>query len=377
MGKGRELGLQLRQWIATGSVGLDNPQALANRLIDALGAEESLRGPVRDLANQPLMLRVLQLQGGPQRSAIQALSGHLAGIYSPRVLAELLDLLEAASGVAPSPPDGEPADPALSRAPSGAPAAVPRLGPLRFPTPESLRPLGPGLALAAASAPVLFWVGGELDRWLFDPMGWSSGAVLVVTLALIQALALGPLRPLRRRWPLTGAASVDPRRAWCWMTAPWIHAGNGEALLNLLMLLILLGGSTLPLSSLLLRYGLTALATTAPAVLVARQARVLRQWDGASGPIAALISLGAVLSLLQWRVHHFALGPLSIPAWVLLVVYGAIQLGWQLPRHDPQDTSTPMDRLWSSPWWWGTLLGAAWALFTRAQELARGFGWLG
>ena len=65
-------------------MGLDNPQALANRLIDALGAEESLRGPVRDLANQPLTLRVLQLQGGPQRSAIQALSSHLAGIYSPR-----------------------------------------------------------------------------------------------------------------------------------------------------------------------------------------------------------------------------------------------------------------------------------------------------
>jgi membrane associated rhomboid family serine protease len=288
------------------------------------------------------------------------------------VLAELLDLLEAASGVEPSRPQGVPA----GSPPEGScPASG---GPLeRFPLLESLRPLGPGLALAAASAPVLFWAGGELERWLFGPWGWSSGVVLVVALALIQALALGPLRVLRRRWPLTLEASGDPRRAWCWITAPWIHAGNGEALLNLVVLLILLGSSALPLASLLLRYGLTALATTAPAVLLARRGGVLRQWDGASGPIAALIALGAVLSLLHWRVHGYALGPLEIPAWVLLVVYGALQLGRQLPRRDPQDTSQPMARLWSSPWWWGTLLGAAWALITRALELARSFGWLG
>ncbi len=368
MGKGRELGLQLRQWIVTGSVSLDNPQALANRLIDALGAEESLRGPVRDLATQPLLLQVLQRQGGPQRSAITALSHHLAGIYAPKVLAELLDLLEACSGVPPSRPAG---DPPVAGAASAAP------GRFLLPWQESLRLLGPGLALAAASAPVLFWAGGELDKWFFDPWRWGSGVVLVLALALIQALALGPLRALRRRWPLALEASGDPRRAWCWITAPWIHAANREALLNLVMLTIVLGGSSLPLASLLLRYALTALATTAPAVLVAGRARVLRQWDGASGPIAALIALAAVLSLLHWKVHPFVLGPVEIPAWVLLVVYGAVQLGWQLPRRDPQDTSSPMARLWSSPWWWGTVLGTAWALVTRAQELARSLGWLG
>jgi len=368
MGKGQELGLQLRQWIATGSVSLDNPQALANRLIDALGSEESLRGPVRDLATQPLLLRVLQLQGGPQRSAITALSHHLGGIYAPKVLAELLDLLEACSGVAPPRPAGDSPSAGAASAASG-----------RFPRPwqESLRLLGPGLALAAASAPVLFWAGGELDKWFFDPWRWGSGVVLVVALALIQALALGPLRALRRRWPLALEASGDPRRAWCWITAPWIHAANREALFNLVMLTIVLGGSSLPLASVLLRYALTALATTAPAVLVARRARVLRQWDGASGPIAALIALAAALSLLHWKVHPFVLGPVEIPAWVLLVVNGAVQLGWQLPRRDPQDTSSPMARLWSSPWWWGTVLGTAWALVTRAQELARSLGWLG
>jgi len=367
MGKGRELGLQLREWIATGAVSLDNPQAVANRLIDALGAEESLRGPVRDLATQPLLQRVLQLQGGPQRSAIAALSSHLAGIYAPAVLGELLDLLEASSGVAPTRPGAD-------SAASGPPVAAPDtpLGWL-----ESLRPLGPGLALAAASAPVLFWAGGELETWFFDPWGWSSGLVLVVALALIQALALGPLKRLRRRWPLTLEASADPHRAWCWITAPWIHAANGEALLNLGILVIVLGRTPLPLSSLLLRYALVALATTAPAVLVARRARVLRQWDGASGPIAGLIALACTLSLLHWKVHPFPVGEVDFPAWVLLVVYGALQLGWQLPRRDPQDTSTPLARLLSSPWCWGTLAGVAWALVTRAQELGRSLGWLG
>ena len=368
MGKGRELGLQLRQWIATGSVSLDNSQALANRLIDALGAEESLRGPVRDLATQPLLLRVLQLQGGPQRSAVTALSHHLAGIYAPKVLAELLDLLEACSGVPPSRPTGD------STA-AGADSVLSGRAPL--PWLESLRPLGPGLALAAASAPVLFWAGGELDQWFFEPWRWGSGVVLVVALALLQALALGPLRALRRRWPLAPEASGDPRRAWCWITAPWIHSANREALFNLVVLAIVLGGSSLPLSSLLLRYSLTALATTAPAVLVARRARVLRHWDGASGPIAAVIALASALSLLHWKAHPFVVGPVEIPAWVLLVIYGAVQLGWQLPRRDPQDASSPTARLWSSPWWWGTVLGLAWALVTRAQELARGLGWLG
>ncbi len=364
MGKGRELGLQLREWISTGVVSLDKPQALANRLIDALGAEESLRGPVRDLASQPLFQRVLQLQGGPQRSALAALSRHLAGIYAPGPLAELLDLVEACSGLAPTGSGAEP--PA-----AGSPAAALPAPPGRL---ESLRPLGPGVAVAAASAPVLFWAGGELEQWFFDPWGWSSGLVLVAALALVQVLALGPLKPLRRRWPLTPEAGGDPRRAWCWITAPWIHAADREALLNLGVLAIVLGGSPLPLSSLLLRYALTALATTVPAVLVARRARVLRAWDGASGPIAALIALACTLSLLHWKVHPFVVGAVDIPAWVLLVVYGGLQLGWQLPRRDPRDTSTVAARLLSSPWCWGTLAGMAWGLVTRAQELARGLG---
>jgi hypothetical protein len=49
---------------------------------------------------------------------------------------------------------------------------------------------------------------------------------------------------------------------------------------------------------------------------------------------------------------------------VLLVIYASLQLAWQLPRTSSEDTSRPGDRLWSSTWWWGTLLGVGWGLLT-------------
>ena len=53
MGIGRDLGLQLRQWIDAG-LDLGGSTALSNRLMDALGAEQTLRGPLRDLASQQI-----------------------------------------------------------------------------------------------------------------------------------------------------------------------------------------------------------------------------------------------------------------------------------------------------------------------------------
>ena len=61
-------------------------------------------------------------------------------------------------------------------------------------------------------------------------------------------------------------------------------------------------------------------------------------------------------------------GQLSVPAWVLLVIYASLQLAWQLPRISPEDASRPGDRLWSSTWWWGTLLGAGWGLLTWSSH---------
>jgi len=378
MGTGRELGLQLRSWIESGDLDPDQGQSLANRLIDALGAEESLRGPVRDLASQPLMRQLLQRRGGHSAMTIEALSAHLARTYTPTVLAELHDLIEAATGLTP-PAAPRPRSTAEPEAPASQPrdrsptaatgrtirAAVfgPGLG-------TDLQALGTGAALAASFSLVLAWATGELDQALFDGWRWSGGVVLTLTLALAQALTLGPLRRLRRHGLLDENSSGDPRRAWRWLTAPWIHGRHGEGLVNVLMLLVLLGPSPLSLADVVLRYGLMSLATMALAGLLARRLGVgERQWSGAAGPIAGLISLAAILSLLRWQELGFRVGAESIPAWVLLVVYGALQLGWQLPRTDDRDISRPIERLWCSTWWWGTLLGIGWGVLTWGIEL--------
>ena len=133
--------------------------------------------------------------------------------------------------------------------------------------------------------------------------------------------------------------------------------------------MILLGDSPLPLGDVVLRYCLTALACLALAALCATRWRITRLWSGASGAISALIALAAGLSLLHWRVFRFSSGGLEIPAWVLLLVYGALQLGWQLPRQNPDERSTALERILSSSWGWGLLLGLGWAVVTRIREL--------
>jgi membrane associated rhomboid family serine protease len=188
-------------------------------------------------------------------------------------------------------------------------------------------------------------------------------------LGSLQALALGPLKRLRRLWPLTDQQAIQPRQAWRWIGSSWIHANGLEAALNLLLLLILLGASPLPLAQVVLRYGLTALACLLPAALIAHRSGVRRRWSGASGPLSALIALAAGLSLLHWRAMTFATPLAAIPAWVLLLIYGALQLSWQLPRNPGDHHSTPWQRLLSSSWGWGLILGLSWAVISRVREL--------
>ena len=184
---------------------------------------------------------------------------------------------------------------------------------------------------------------------------------LVVVLGLLQALSLGPLKGLPRRWWLDSSQSGDPHQAWRWLSNPWLHANGPEAVTNLILLALLLGNSPLQLSDVVLRYCLTALACLAPAAALAQRWGVQRRWSGASGAVSALIALAAGLSLLRWRELGFSSLGLSIPAWVLLLVYGALQLGWQLPRQG-DDESTPLQRLLSSSWAWGLMGGLGWAL---------------
>ena len=370
MGVGHDLGEQVRQWLVADASSLRQSRALTNRLMDALGANDSLRGPIRDLAAQPLLLQALHSQGAAQQSALASLTSQLSNTYSPAVLQELLDLLQTATGQngndepskPPTEPEPDPAN-ATERVSHRGAAKVSRS--IR----RDLELFAPGIALGAAGALVFAWSGTELDRALFDAWGWSGGVVLVIVLGLIQALALGPLKQLRRHWPLASDEAGLPRQAWQWLTQAWIHRNGLEASLNLILLLILLGNSPLPLGAVILRYSLTALACLGLAALGASRWGVLRVWSGASGAISALIALAAGLSLLHWRAFSFESVGLEIPAWVLLLVYGALQLGWQLPRQDPEEPSTPWQRLLSSCWGWGLLLGLGWALITRIREL--------
>jgi len=372
MGKGREIGAQLQAWLAAGSPDRLQGRLLEGVLLDALGSDARLRGPVRDLALQPLLTQLLQeTSPAARRSMLETLAQDLQGIYAPAVLAELLDLLEAATGLAlSSRPAGAASEPNQS-------ASAARRRRRRSPQTWDrrlldlawdLQPLAPALALSFANALVFLWLGGELGRLL--PRTWSSALVLVLSLALLQLLILRPLARLRRSAPLTLAGSDDPHRLWRWITAPWVHRRQPEALLNGVMLLILLGDTPLPLGQLLLRYLLTSLATLAPAVLLARRWLRSASWDGASGAVAALIALATGVSLLHWRPVSFPFGVLTVPVWVLFLVYGAIQLAWVLPRQDPEETAPPLQRLLCSCWWWGSCWGLLWALLTRLQEWA-------
>ncbi len=435
MGSGRSLGLALAGWLEAGSPGLDNGVALGNRLVDVLGAEQTLAGPVRDLARRPLLRQALAGSGTARRAALAALVVELQSTYAPAVLAELVDLLEVGLGVgglAPSAHDGSdggdsgaavsPRSAGGSRTaaagrggaisaqlaqdhgpggalhpstvPSGAelpfakqglqPGAVDHPGAVASPVPvmnlrqlrRDLIPLGPGLALGAAMALVLAWLAGVLDRELLAPRQWSAGFTLALVLAALQIATLtGPLRRLRRTALLDQEESAQPRLAWRWVSAPWFHRRHGEALVNVLLLLLILGPSPLALDQVVLRYSLTALACLAFAALAARRQGLRHQsWGGASGAVGALVGLAVGLSLLRWRVIGFSLGQITVPAWVLLVVAGSLQLAWILPRAHPDDPGRPGQRLLASTWWWGLMLGLGWAVLSWGSVLLQ--GWL-
>jgi len=385
MGTGRQLGRQLQQWLKQngGDSATTSGTALANRWGDALGSDDGLKAPLRDLASRPLFRLALNQEGASQRATLEQLSEELRRTYSPEVMAELLDLLEAFAGLQlPRPVSNatgarsERASRTRSSRGSALDGSLRRLG-------RHLEPIAPGIALAAAAALVWMWVGRELDRLLFEAWGWSGGAVLVLVLALIEALGLGPLRPWQKAGLLPATslgkrASGSRPQAWKWITAPWQQPSRRQAALNLVLLAVILGPSSLQLPDVLLRYGLVSLATIALAALVSSsqptgegineaQAPGL---GGASGAVASLIGLGVGLSLLQGRALGYGFGPLAIPAWVLLLIDAGFELSW-LARERQEDGT----RLWNrqellrQPWSWGLLLGLAWAVLSQVSIL--------
>lgn len=432
MGTGRQLGQLLQHWLrekgpATPPVG----NALANRWSDALGSDDSLRPPLRDLAHRPLFRQALAQQGAAQRASLEQLGRELQRTYSQEVMAELLDLLEAFADVTLPRPEGRDGATgargaasgqgltpgSASRAPESCndddrPKAAGGATPWLKHSDSQLRrlrrrlePMAPGIALAASAALVWTWLGRELDRLLFEGWGWSGGMVLVLLLVLIEGLGL--LQPLRR-WQRAGLLRIgnnaSSHQAWRWITAPWQQPSRRQAALNLGLLAVILGPSALQLPDVLLRYSLVCLATLTLAALVAagsaaRPAATAASTaaeprdgnrpstdlaGGASGAVASLIALGVGLSLLQGRQLSYGFGPLTVPAWVLLLISAGFELSWMAytpgPASGEAGTSsataaterTPplwsRRQLLSQPWSWGLLLGLSWAAASKSAE---------
>ena len=195
MGKGREIGAQLNAWLAGGDREPLQARLLEGVLLDALGGDARLRGPVRDLALQPLLVKLLQeTSPAARRSLLETLVQDLQATYAPAVLGELLDLLEAATGLpvgsrTPSEPGSPPLSPPAMRPSaqsrrrrrrrSGSPQSW---GQVVLDLGEDLQPLAPGLALGFANALVFLWLGDELGRLL--PVAWSSGLLLLLVLQI-------------------------------------------------------------------------------------------------------------------------------------------------------------------------------------------------
>lgn len=422
MGTGRQLGQQLQHWLREkGPATLPVGNALANRWSDALGSDDSLRPPLRDLAHRPLFRQALAQQGAAQLASLEQLGRELRRTYSQEVMAELLDLLEAfadvtlprnearagdarANGSAPG--NGSTHD-CASRAPEswnddprsktagGARLWLKHSGSQLRRLRRRLEPMAPGIALAAAAALVWTWLGRELDRLLFEGWGWSGGTVLLLLLALIEGLGL--LQPLRR-WQRAGLLRIGQNaashQAWRWITAPWQQPSRRQAALNLGLLAVILGPSALQLPDVLLRYSLVSLATLTLAALVAAGGATAVQREGnrqalglaggASGAVASLIALGVGLSLLQGRQLSYGFGPLTVPAWVLLLISAGFELSWMAHTADhasgeaaASSATAATERtppLWSGrqllsqPWSWGLLLGLSWAAASKSAE---------
>ena len=362
MGIGREIGEQVHQWVNSGELNNLPRQALVNRLIDAAGASRRLHGPLQDLGRQPLFLQLLrEQQSANARATLQVLTAELGEIYSPGILTELVQLLEAAIGI-PGVSQATEHSCSPSAADSGWIAHHWFVKSWRLA--RTLRPLAPGLALGASSALVIAWFGVELDRLVFVPLNWSAGVVLLLFLAAAHLLTSKLIRPWRNAGLLDRASAVAPRQAWRWATAPWLHASDKEVLLNAVVLAVVLFNTPLPLREVVLRYALTSLACLALAVQTSRWCHIRRIWGGASGVVASLLSLDSTLSLLRWQeqTFDFEVGPLRIPVWVLLWSWLTIQMVWSLPRRHTGDRTSAWQRVVSSCWFWGLALGAIWGV---------------
>ena len=371
----RRLGNQVSKWVEDDPQLSKNTQHLSNRLKDFLGPEAStLRGPLTDIVNQPLFHQTLLLTGSRRSLAANELQKYIQNTYSASVSLQLEYFLESATGIAltkaidhvDEPNKNNNSKESLQYSNQLIGDHFKKFG---FNALGTLNAFSAGIGLSFAFAMVFAWLGGEIDRLGIGELGLGCG-FLIGFLGLIELsrVKISRLYNMFSGW-MINSLEVDRReKVWKWIGHPYVHASAKEGVLNILILIIILGGATLPLSEVLLRFNLTSLACLIGAASCARNFGIAKVWGGASGSVAALISLDSCLSLFENKTLVFDIGWTSFPAWVLFVINSSLQLTWQLEQRGQDSGKGFFQRILSSTFAWGTILGFLWAVFTFLRQ---------
>lgn len=371
----RRLGNQISQWVKDDPELAINTQRLANLLKDLLEPEaNTLRGPLTDIVNQPLFHQSLSLTGSRRNLAVNELQKYIKTTYSASVSLQLEYFLESASGISlrkniDHTEDANKKNDSKELLQQSSQLIGEHLKQFGFSTLRSLHTFSAGIGLSFAFAMVFTWLGGEIDRLGISELG-IGGSLLISFLSLIELSRVKSLRlnNIFSRWMINSLEINRREKAWKWIGNPYVHAKTKEGVLNILILIIILGRTNLPLSEVLLRFNLTSLACLIGAASCARNFGIAKVWGGASGSVAALISLASCLSLFENRTLMFDIGWTSFPAWVLLVINSSLQLTWQLEQRGQNSGKEFVHRILSSTFAWGTILGSLWAVITILQR---------
>ena len=376
MAQASELGKQISQWVKDDPRLSKNTQLLLNRMKDLLGSEsDEIRGPLIDIITQPLFHESLALNGASKDLAANELQKYIRNTYSHSICLQLKSFVEAASGVVVI----KNVDPAYNVGNKTDSRELLRqannlvkinIKSVVGKTYEYFHLYAPGIAVSAAFALVFAWLGGEIDRFKFGKLSQGCG-LLILLLGIVELSRFVKLKVRNKtdKFMINSLEVTKPSYAWKWISHPFVHANAKEGVINIFILLIILGGTPLPLSEVLLRFNLTSLACLIGAASCAKKFEIAKVWSGASGSVAALISLACCLSLFENRPLAFDVGWISVPAWVLLVINSSLQMQWQIDQR-AQNTGKYFSHIvLSSTFAWGTILGSLWAVFTIFQRV--------
>ena len=96
---GKQLGLRLRLWLLEKGSTCHSNQAIVAWFMDAIGDDDLLRAPLKDIGSQHSLLQALLRDGAQQILAVNRLREYIEHTYARRAKEELFGMIEAATGV--------------------------------------------------------------------------------------------------------------------------------------------------------------------------------------------------------------------------------------------------------------------------------------